>query len=125
MTLLPLSPLRVQVIGPDSEVKLFSLDALKQLPAETVAVTLQCAGNRRSEMSRERKVNGLSWDVAVSTANWTGVRLSTILKEMGVTPGEDAKHVQFIGLDCDTEGALLQRLAWHPDAWAAASAAAS
>ena len=97
----------MQVVGPDAQVQTFSLADLKEkFPETTVTTTLQCAGNRRSEMSAARKVNGLLWASSISTAQWTGVRLSDILKEMGVRPGDDAKHVQFVGLDCDMNGAI-------------------
>ena len=100
------SPL--QVIDQAGEERGFTLKDLKtKFPKETVTVTLQCAGNRRNEMSAARTVKGLPWDnAAISNAQWAGVRLSTILKEMGVTPSEDAKHIQFVGLDCDMNGAL-------------------
>src|SRR2546423_2920700 len=44
----------------------------------TAPVTLECAGNNRSFL--EPKVKGVQWSLgAVSTADWTGVRLSTLL----------------------------------------------
>ncbi|GMF46426.1 unnamed protein product [Phytophthora fragariaefolia] len=106
----------------------FTLDDLKsKFKHHTVTTTIQCAGNRRAEMSGVKQVNGLSWDTtALSTANWTGVLLSDVLASIGVTD-EDSRdgqcdcevgenmgvcndcnaviqHVQFEGLDADTEG---------------------
>lgn len=96
----------LQVMGADMTVKTFSLKELQdKFPKAKVTTTLQCAGNRRSEMSSVRKVNGLLWGTSISTAEWTGVRLRDVLLAMGVTPGPDAKHVQFVGLDCDMNGA--------------------
>jgi hypothetical protein len=103
------SPRCTQVINAAGDERCFTLDDLKtKYPKETITATLQCAGNRRSEMSAARKVNGLPWQMAaVGNAEWSGVRLSTILKDMGVKPAADAKHVQFVGLDCDMNGALF------------------
>uniref|UniRef100_A0AAV1UMI1 Sulfite oxidase n=1 Tax=Peronospora matthiolae TaxID=2874970 RepID=A0AAV1UMI1_9STRA len=102
----------------------FTLDELKsRFKHHTVTTTVQCAGNRRAEMSRVKQVNGLSWDTtALSTAKWTGVLLADVLASVGVTDedaasgpcegdgkgdGDDQlviQHVQFEGLDVDTEG---------------------
>lgn len=41
------------------------------LPKYTVAATLQCAGNRRTAMSKTRKVKGVGWDVAaIGNGQW-------------------------------------------------------
>ncbi|KAL4129396.1 hypothetical protein PRIC2_005404 [Phytophthora ramorum] len=114
-------------IGKGKQVE-FTLDDLKsKFKHHTVTTTVQCAGNRRAEMSGVKQVNGLSWDTtALSTANWTGVLLSDVLASIGITD-EDSRqgqcdcevgenldvcgdcnaviqHVQFQGLDADTEG---------------------
>lgn len=105
----------------------FTLDELKaKFKHHTIATTIQCAGNRRAEMSGIKQVNGLSWDTtALSTANWTGVKLSDVLDSIGIKD-EDSRpvhdcciaenmgvcddcncvieHVQFEGMDKDTEG---------------------
>jgi DMSO/TMAO reductase YedYZ molybdopterin-dependent catalytic subunit len=61
----------------------FSLDELKQLPAQTRMVTLECAGNAR--MYLMPKAAGVQWDLgAVSNAEWTGVILSELLDRAGV-----------------------------------------
>ena len=51
-----------------------TLDELKaNFDHHSIVSTIQCAGNRRSEMSEVKKVNGLSWDkTAIATAKWTG-----------------------------------------------------
>jgi DMSO/TMAO reductase YedYZ molybdopterin-dependent catalytic subunit len=60
-----------------------SLDELKKLPATTVTMTLECAGNGRSFF--EPAVAGIQWEKgAVGTARWTGVRLGDILKRAGM-----------------------------------------
>ncbi|KAM8975373.1 sulfite oxidase, mitochondrial [Pelodytes ibericus] len=71
-----------------------------------VTATLQCAGNRRSEMNAVKPVKGLDWGTAaVSTARWAGVRLRDVLQDAGYTEhAPNAEHVQFEGLDCDLTG---------------------
>lgn len=88
-----------------------SLDELKQMfPVHTIsgslidfidntkshAATIQCAGNRRNEMSRERPVKGGAWELgAISNASWTGVKLRDVLVYLGVDPDSAAlQHVQ-------------------------------
>ena len=77
-----------------------SLDELKgSFPAVTVAATLACAGNRRSELATIRPIRGeMPWGPgAVGNALWTGVRLPDVLRAAGVAPR--AHHVAFAGLD--------------------------
>ncbi|KAJ9513512.1 hypothetical protein QJQ45_006066 [Haematococcus lacustris] len=72
----------------------------------SLAATLQCAGNRRSEMSRVKPVRGLSWDTgAVGTAIWSGALLRDVLLAAGLQEGEvgPGHHVHFIGLDTNTD----------------------
>jgi sulfite oxidase len=58
------------------------LDELRKLPATTVTMTLECAGNGRSFF--QPAVAGIQWEKgAVGTARWTGVRLAEILKRAG------------------------------------------
>ncbi|MDP2389532.1 MAG: molybdopterin-dependent oxidoreductase, partial [Acidobacteriota bacterium] len=60
-----------------------SIDEIKKLPAVTVTVTLECAGNGRAFF--EPAVAGIQWEKgAVSTARFTGARLSDVLKRAGV-----------------------------------------
>ena len=60
-----------------------SVDEIRKLPAATVTVTLECAGNGRAFF--EPKVAGIQWEKgAVSTARFTGVRMSDVLKRAGV-----------------------------------------
>lgn len=54
-----------------------------KLSARTVPVTLECAGNGRAFL--EPKTKGVQWQLgAVSTAEWTGVTLASILERAGV-----------------------------------------
>ncbi|XP_052138018.1 sulfite oxidase-like [Oryza glaberrima] len=81
------------------------LNDIKKLPKYNVTATLQCAGNRRTEMSKSRKVRGVGWDVcALGNATWGGAKLSDVLQLIGVpyhtevTPS-GGKHVEFTSVD--------------------------
>ncbi len=61
-------------------------EELRQLPRTTVAATIECAGNSRVFLIP--KARGVLWELGgVSTAEWTGVRLSTILGRAGIREG--------------------------------------
>ncbi len=64
-----------------------------------LTATLQCAGNRRTELQAFRAVPGeVAWGPgATSTATWTGVRLSDVLATVGVR--DEAAHVEFLAPD--------------------------
>ncbi|MBW3541658.1 MAG: molybdopterin-dependent oxidoreductase, partial [Planctomycetes bacterium] len=75
-----------------------SLEDLEGLAQTETTATLTCAGNRRSEHSRQRKVEGVPWGPgAIGNARWQGVRLSEVLKRAGLR--DEARHVWFEGLD--------------------------
>ena len=50
-----------------------------------------------------RPTNGLRWNVgAISTAEWTGIRLRDVLSDAGFSVDEwldDVKHIQFTGTE--------------------------
>ncbi|XP_071795875.1 sulfite oxidase-like [Asterias amurensis] len=97
--------LNVEVPGKKT-IKL-SVDELKKYKEHTITGTMQCAGNRRSQMSNYKTVKGLSWKFgAISTAEWTGVMLRDVLLKAGLTEEDEAKfaYVQFEGLDKDPNG---------------------
>lgn len=85
-----------------------SLQELKsRFPRHTVTATMQCAGNRRSEMNAVKQVKGLNWGIAaISNATWSGARLRDVLLAAGCGPEAAgwARHVQFEGLDRDATG---------------------
>jgi sulfite oxidase len=63
----------------------FTLDDLKKMPRTDVVATLQCSGNRRSGFNKYQRTSGTGWGQgALSTAKWSGVLLSTVLKEAGL-----------------------------------------
>ncbi len=69
---------------------------LRQLPSETRAVTLECAGNSRVFLVPQ--VEGAQWALgAVGTAEWTGVPLRILLEQAGLT--ENACEIVFEGAD--------------------------
>ncbi|KAH6766607.1 sulfite oxidase [Perilla frutescens var. hirtella] len=72
-----------------------------KLPKYNVTATLQCAGNRRTAMSKTRPIKGVGWDVAaIENAVWGGAKLADVLELVGipkcscVTPSGQ-KHVEF------------------------------
>ena len=72
-------------------------EQLITLQCLTAPVTLECAGNNRNFL--EPKVKGVQWHLgAVSTAEWTGVRLSTLLDR--ASPKANACEVILEGADC-------------------------
>src|SRR4029450_893626 len=65
----------------------------------TAPVTLECAGNNRNFL--EPKVKGVQWHLgAVGNAEWTGVRLSTLLDR--AIPKSYACEVILEGADVGT-----------------------
>ena len=78
-----------------------SLEELKRdFAAHRVAVTLQCAGNRRDELKQVKDIPGEApWaGNAISHGVWTGVRLADVLAKAGINQSQ-AKFVEFIGHD--------------------------
>jgi DMSO/TMAO reductase YedYZ molybdopterin-dependent catalytic subunit len=76
---------RLKVEGAVANPLQLTYDELVKLPAETKAVTLECAGNGRIYLVP--KVEGVQWqNGAVGTAEWTGVPLNAILERAGVDP---------------------------------------
>lgn len=91
----------------------FSLQELKEkFEKHTIVATIQCAGNRRDEMSKIKPVKGGSWKFgAIGNATWTGVRLRDVLSAAGVQLSDiedrtvnnrPVNHVVFEGLDRDS-----------------------
>ena len=69
---------------------------LVNLPAQVQTATLECAGNGRAFLAPP--VSGEQWELgAVSTAEWTGVRLAEVLDRAGLKSG--AHEVVFRAAD--------------------------
>src|SRR5205085_10111225 len=82
-----------------------SLDDIGARPAVTAAITFECAGNGRAQLS-PRPISQPWLAEAVGTGEWTGTPLAGVLEEAGVQP--DAVDVVFAGLDHGMEGEVEQ-----------------
>lgn len=70
----------------------------QQFPQQEITATLTCAGNRRSEHSLKKQVDGVPWQAgAIGNARWSGPTLSAVLRHVGLKSG--ARHVWFEALD--------------------------
>jgi sulfane dehydrogenase subunit SoxC len=85
-----------------------SFEELRARPSAEVAVTMECAGNGRAQMS-PRPYSQPWLSEAVGTARWRGVPLRVVLEEAGVQEG--ALEVVFTGLDHGLEGGVEQDFA--------------
>ncbi|HTV03245.1 MAG TPA: sulfite oxidase [Luteitalea sp.] len=86
----------LQVKGAVGQPLTLTLDQLRALPKFSRVVTIECAGNGRSYL--KPAVGGVQWERgAVSTAEWTGVRLSDLLSRAGAAT--DATRLLFEGRD--------------------------
>lgn len=84
--------------------KTLDFKAITKYEKTTITAAVMCGGNRRSEMSKVKKLKGINWNVgAVGNATWTGVRLCDVLKDLGINENE-FNHVQFEGYDLDPAG---------------------
>lgn len=74
--------------GMVSEPRKFTLTDLKRFPRRSRICFIECSGNgwlgysRTTEELSPQRLDGL-----ISTSEWTGVMLSTLLREVGVQPG--------------------------------------
>ncbi|KAG6410164.1 hypothetical protein SASPL_128215 [Salvia splendens] len=88
----------------ENATELYMKDIL-ELPKYTVTATLQCAGNRRTAMSKTRKVKGVGWDIgAIGNAVWGGAKLADVLELIGIPKFSrisslGGKHVEFVSID--------------------------
>jgi DMSO/TMAO reductase YedYZ molybdopterin-dependent catalytic subunit len=72
------------------------LEQLRRMPATTLRVTMECAGNGRGQLAP--RYPSVPWlEEGVSTADWTGVRLADLLQEASLI--ERATQVVFYGAD--------------------------
>lgn len=95
-----------------------SLDEIKKLPAVTITMTLECAGNGRAFF--DPSVAGIQWEKgAVGTARFTGARMADVLKRVGVKT--TARNVEMHAADrpLGTMPAFVRQVpmakAMHPD----------
>ena len=95
-----------------------SIDEIKKLPAVTITMTLECAGNGRAFF--DPAVAGIQWEKgAVGTARFTGARMANVLKRVGVKT--TARNVEMHAADRPpgTMPAFVRQVpmakAMHPD----------
>lgn len=91
---------RLTVGGMVGQALSLSLEDLKTRYEKcTIVAALQCAGNRRVEMSAHGEIpDEILWDLgAVGNAEWAGVSLRDVLLEAKLLDG--VKHIDFVGLD--------------------------
>ena len=91
---------RLRVAGNVARPLELSLDDIRVRPRQTMAVTLECAGNGRARLL-PRPISQPWLNEAVSTAEWTGAPLAAILEDAGVKP--DTVELVFTGADHGTE----------------------
>ena len=96
---------RLEIGGVVDRPLVLDLEALRAMPARTVRVTLECAGNGRAALS-PRPVSQPWLAGAVGTADWTGIPLRQLLED--AEPGPDAHSVVFTGLDHGLERGVEQ-----------------
>ncbi|XP_057437512.1 sulfite oxidase-like isoform X2 [Lotus japonicus] len=95
----------VSISGLVEEPKQLFMKDIRVLPKYNVTATLQCAGNRRTAMSKAKTVKGVGWDVsAIGNAEWSGAKLTDVLELVGIqkltsTTELGGKHVEFISVD--------------------------
>jgi len=87
---------RLEVGGRVEKPFSIGLAELKSLPATTLCVTLECAGNGRAQMSP--RYPSVPWlEEGVSTAQWTGVPLAALLGRARLREG--VRDIVFRGAD--------------------------
>jgi DMSO/TMAO reductase YedYZ molybdopterin-dependent catalytic subunit len=97
---------RLGVSGMVGQPMRLSMRELSRFPAQTMAITLECAGNDRARF--QPPASGVPWGPgAVSTAEWTGPRLADVLRRAGIRPG--GREVIFGGAD----GGMIDEVS-HP-----------
>ena len=94
---------KLEVGGLVAKPRALALDEIRRLPAKTLRVTLECAGNGRGQMAP--RYPSIPWlEEGVSTAEWTGVSLSNFLREAKVK--ETAREIVFHGADRGIDGGI-------------------
>jgi sulfite oxidase len=94
---------RLKITGKVSKSLALSLDEIQSRFARVaVPATLQCAGNRRAELTTLKPIpHELEWGIdAISHAVWAGARLGDVLSASGLKSEAGSHlHVEFCGLD--------------------------
>jgi DMSO/TMAO reductase YedYZ molybdopterin-dependent catalytic subunit len=96
---------RLRVDGLVRQTLEVDLTTLRAMPARSVRVTMECAGNGRARL-QPRPVSQPWLVEAVGTAEWTGVALRDVLARAGTDPS--AVEVVFTGADHGLERGVEQ-----------------
>ncbi len=92
---------RVAITGEVEAPGELTVEAIKRLPARTLRVTMECAGNGRSGVSP--RWQSMPWEHgAVGTAEWTGTPLRHVLDSAHLRPS--AVDIAFTGVDRGFDG---------------------
>jgi DMSO/TMAO reductase YedYZ molybdopterin-dependent catalytic subunit len=87
---------KLRIEGQVAKPRAFGLAELQRMPAKTLRVTMECAGNGRGQISP--RYPSMPWlEEGVSTAEWTGVPLAGLLEEAALK--DAARDVVFHGAD--------------------------
>ncbi|XP_054800569.1 sulfite oxidase-like isoform X2 [Prosopis cineraria] len=95
----------ISISGLLEKPKQLRMKDIRMLPKYNVTATLQCAGNRRTAMSKTKAVKGVGWDVsAIGNAVWGGAKLADVLGLVGIPKLTSitqfgGKHVEFVSID--------------------------
>jgi sulfane dehydrogenase subunit SoxC len=85
-----------------------TIDELREMPAVTRVVTMECAGNGRA-LLHPRPVSQPWFVEAVGTCRWTGVALADVLRRVRLAPA--AVEIVFTGADRGVEDGVDQSYA--------------
>jgi DMSO/TMAO reductase YedYZ molybdopterin-dependent catalytic subunit len=92
---------RLRVAGSVRRELELTLRDVRERPATTIPVTMECAGNGRARL--EPRPMTQPWlQEAIGTASWTGTSLAGVLDEAGIEP--DTVEIVFTGADRGIEG---------------------
>jgi sulfane dehydrogenase subunit SoxC len=87
---------RLQIRGLVQHPLSLGVEEIKNLPARTLRVTMECAGNGRGQLAP--RYPSVPWlEEGVSTADWTGVALAELLRDAGVR--KNVTELVFHGAD--------------------------
>ena len=95
----------------DSCGRMLGMDEIRALPARTLRVTMECAGNGRAQLAP--RYPSVPWvEEGVSTADWTGVPLPELLRRAGLAAKttEIAFHGADRGIDAGVEHSFARSL---------------
>lgn len=95
---------RLSITGVDDPAEL-TYEEIRAMPASTLAVTMECAGNGRAKL-HPRPMSNPWINEAIGTAEWTGTSLWPILERAGLP--HNAVELIFTGADPGIQGNVEQ-----------------